>query len=282
MKFQMGAMTVGDILDRGMKMLFARLPAFYVIALIVNLPLLAVQLGVPLVQLGEFADPTDYAALMAPTIVLLVLIFFLAPFGTAASLRIIGQEFTDEPISLGEALKDAARCFLPLLGTSILVGLAVFAGVFLCFVGAIVFSVWFAFAGQVVVMEGISGGAALGRSKDLTEGYRWRIFGVTILIGFISGVLGITAVLLNLVLPGTETVRVQSGGFTLTRTVVVNYPNYAINITVAFLLQALAQSYGYICMTLLYFDTRIRKEGFDLEVAASRFGKPQAAGPETE
>lgn len=38
MRFQIGAMTVGDILDRGLKMLLLKLGTFYVINLIVLAP----------------------------------------------------------------------------------------------------------------------------------------------------------------------------------------------------------------------------------------------------
>ena len=41
MKFQIAAMTVGDILDRGLKMLLANLPAFYLINLMVLWPIIS-------------------------------------------------------------------------------------------------------------------------------------------------------------------------------------------------------------------------------------------------
>jgi hypothetical protein len=44
--------------------------------------------------------------------------------------------------------------------------------------------------------------------------------------------------------------------------------NAAINGIVDQLVNILLGSYVAICMTLLYFDLRIRKEGFDLELAA--------------
>ena len=36
MRFPLGEMTVGDILDRGLKLLFARLPVFYAVNLLVQ------------------------------------------------------------------------------------------------------------------------------------------------------------------------------------------------------------------------------------------------------
>ncbi len=40
---------------------------------------------------------------------------------------------------------------------------------------------------------------------------------------------------------------------------------------ITFLVQYLVAAYSAICWTLFYFDLRIRKEGYDLELAA----KPQ-------
>jgi hypothetical protein len=40
------------------------------------------------------------------------------------------------------------------------------------------------------------------------------------------------------------------------------------------LLNFLVQTYGAICFTLLYFDLRIRKEGYDLELAARQQAAP--------
>ena len=53
-----------------------------------------------------------------------------------------------------------------------------------------------------------------------------------------------------------------------------SYPNYIVDTVLAFLLMIVAQSYWAVCWTLLYFDTRIRKEGFDLELAAQEQMKP--------
>ena len=50
--------------------------------------------------------------------------------------------------------------------------------------------------------------------------------------------------------------------------VVVSWTNQMVKLVALFLVTALTQTYGSICATLLYFDLRIRKEGYDLELAA--------------
>src|SRR5262249_22508902 len=120
MKFRIGEMTVGDILDRGLKLLFSRLGTFYTINLIVLLPVLAFQLAMP--ELGLASD--EYKLLIGLWISLL-LTLLLFPIGTAAILHVIGKEFVDEPVTIGAALGRAFPLFFPLLGTSILVGLVI-------------------------------------------------------------------------------------------------------------------------------------------------------------
>ena len=56
MKFPLGEMSAGDILDRGIKLLFARLPTFYLINLMVLAPAILVQIAAPLVFQNEGPD----------------------------------------------------------------------------------------------------------------------------------------------------------------------------------------------------------------------------------
>src|SRR5207302_1312985 len=45
---------------------------------------------------------------------------------------------------------------------------------------------------------------------------------------------------------------------------VLNYTHFVIGLVAIHLVNVLVQTFAYICWTLLYFDLRIRKEGFDL------------------
>jgi hypothetical protein len=274
MKFAIGAMTVGDIIDRSLKLLFSRFGTLYFINLLVLLPTLFIQEGTPLLM--EQMGPGDLMAVLIPTLGLLLLALILQPIGTAATLHVVEQEFVGRRVGIGEALSFAMGRFWALVGTSILVGLSIFAGIILCVVPGIIFAIWFAFASQAVVVEHLSGAGAMSRSKDLTEGYRGRVFGVILLLGILVGLASLAASLMNNILPGVEYVKRTGGArdnpFDPGIPVIVNYTNYAINTAVAFLVQIFGGTFLAIATTLLYFDLRIRKEGYDLEVAASRGG----------
>jgi hypothetical protein len=271
MKFRIGAMSVGDILDRGLKLLLVRLPTFYAINLIVLAPTIAGQLALPAVVQAALAGESGMSQVLAISVgslLLSLLALILQPIATGAILHVIAQEFVDVRVGLGAALGVALRRFGKLLITSLLAGLITAVGLLLCIVPCFIFMVWYIFIAQVVVVEDHWGPSAMARSQDLTAGYRWRVFGLIVLfmlIGFLF-VGGVSV--LNLVLPATEQVPSGSGAGPAEFTLIYIYPNYVLQTTVNQLLGILVGTFQAICMTLLYYDLRIRKEGFDLELAA--------------
>jgi hypothetical protein len=267
MKFQIGAMSVGDILDRGLKILLSRLPAFYVINLLVLWPTVLVQLATPYFVTAEAGPQSPAGAIVVAVsgLAILLLTVILQPLGIAATLYIIAQDFVDKKASIGEAFNFAFRRFGILLGTSILVGLVVGVGSLFCIVPGLIFLFWYMLTGQVVVVEGLGGTRAMARSKDLTNGFRGRVAGLFFLFFIISMIFGAVVGALGYVLPAYEMVTTSTGVRSIP-----NYTNNTIHVVVSFLVNTLVQTYNAVCMTLLYFDLRIRKEGFDLELAAQQ------------
>jgi hypothetical protein len=269
-------MSVGDVLDRAIKMLTARLLTFYVINLIVHAPSFLLQLAFPALGGGEIElneqgqiPPEQVLRVLAGVYGILFLSFILQQFGTAATLRVISQEFAGRHVGIGDALGFAFRRFGSLLWASLLAGLLVLVGYCCCWIvfcaPAFLFLVWFVFVSQVVVVEHDRGVGALSRSMRLTSGYRWRIFGVGALIGILYFVNMFVDFTLASALPSSTAVRTEKA-----ITMVPNYRNYIINLSIGYVGQILVQTYAAICWTLLYFDIRIRKEGLDLELAAQQ------------
>jgi hypothetical protein len=266
MKFQLGAMTVGDILDRGLKVLLARLPAFYAINVVVLLPLIAIELAMPAMTYGDGTSGGGSApVLLLGTLGLIVLGLILQPLGTAAILHLISKEFVDERASVGEACQFAFRRFGPLLLSSMMAGIAIGFGTMLLIIPGIILAIWYIFVAQVVVVESLKGGAALSRSKELTEGYRGRVFGMFVLFLVVNLVFVYAISFLDRAYPSFEQVRTDEGV-----KVVHHFGRTALKTGAARLVGILVQTYSAVCFTLMYFDLRIRKEGFDLEMAAKQ------------
>ncbi len=265
MRFPLGKMTAGDVLDRGLKVLFGRLPAFYLINLIVLAPAIAVVLAVPFVADSEFFDRSSGVGLVVIGLGMLLLTLILQPIGTAAVLHIVMQEYLGRKATIGQAFSFAMGRFAALLGTSLLVGIVVLVGFICCIVPGIYFYVSYILVAQVVVLEGLSGGSAMQRSSKLVTDHRGRVFGVILLI-LIGGQIVLYGVEKGLesALPTFQEVPTADG-----RKLVMDTNNYVISTLVTQLVQILFASYAAVCTTLLYLDLRIRKEGFDMEMAAS-------------
>lgn len=278
MQFRLGSMSFGEILDRGLKVLFGRLGTFYLVTLVLTSPALVFSLLIPFLSPG-------LAMIGLIAVLILTLIFVFVNAG--AIVFLIAQEHIGQPVPAGRAIKVALRRFGDLFVTSFLIGLimigaAIGASVIgiiftiaLGPVGAIVtmvlvlltmlyIAIRYAFSTQVVMMEGRGGTAAIRRSTELTAGFRWRIFGfylVSLVLGY-AVVYGINYVLAT-VLPPAEIVQTQ---FSYTQK--YNVGNYVTMQVIDFVVQTLFSTFSAICMTLAYFDIRVRKEAFDLELVA--------------
>jgi len=221
------------------------------------------------------------------------LMFFLAPMAQAAMVYIVSETILGRETTIA----DSIRAILPKVGTIILayivVGIIILItyspiilsmGIFfarpadqnavltalgliwLYPVSAVVLlwlTVKFLFIPHSVILDDLGAVDAFKRSFNLVTGYWWRTFGIYILISFIVGIIvallqqGVAVVNLGLnQLPHILPLAIVGiGGLLMT----------VISIVI--------QPIGIIATTLLYYDLRIRKEGFDLLHLASALAK---------
>lgn len=77
--------------------------------------------------------------------------------------------------------------FFNYLVASILFGIGMFIGLVLCIVPGIIFAVVFMYFGYAIVQQPELGAVdALKRSADITRGYRWQLFGLSLLLILIN------------------------------------------------------------------------------------------------
>lgn len=88
--------------------------------------------------------------------------------------------------SIPEAFSAAASKIVPLFILSILVGLGVAVGMIFLIVPGVILLVMWSVGVPAVVVEGASPVQALGRSRALTKGSRWAIFGLVIVAVLLS------------------------------------------------------------------------------------------------
>lgn len=190
----------------------------------------------------------------------------------AISRRYLGEKTTIEGAYLGVGRRGFLRLFgavllgivagigiilVPLIVIIIgaVTGLAVVVAIgALLMVAAVVFDlvvfVHWIFAPQAIVIEGLGVVDGLRRSWRLVRGTAWRVVGVVLVISIMVSILtGIVAGILGAFL--------LVGGHDRGVTFLVSL--------LAALVGVLVQPFQWTAYTLLYFDLRIRKEGFDLE-----------------
>lgn len=100
--------------------------------------------------------------------------------------------------SIGEALSFAVSRYLPMLGMMILYWPAVILGSVLLFVPGFILVTMFSLAVPACALEKLGPKESLTRSRVLTKGSRWRIFGIFVLfVGFIIALQYIASLLLH-------------------------------------------------------------------------------------
>lgn len=153
------------------------------------------------------------------------------------------------------------------IGASILAVLAIVVGFILLIIPGVILGLGFFAIPAVAVLEPLGATQALSRSAALSRGLKGHIGTSLFLVGLIVGVMELFAALL-----GTGLAFLIHGGYSVS--------SVSFFVTVA---QALAKiCFGAVAptmATLLYYDARIRNEGYDIELMARTVDTATAQAP---
>ena len=181
---------------------------------------------------------------------------------TAAGTFVISQHLLGRAVSVGEAYSQVLGSLFPLLGVLIifLLGslvlstLAAGIGLMALLPGIAVY-VWFCMAAPVVIIEREGGFGALKRSRVLIKGFFDRGFLLVVWLTLSEAFV----VILVLSLPFLV------GSFP-------GFPSFLSFLSICLSLPV--NAFRVISTTMLYYDLRIRKEGYDLQVLAQELATP--------
>lgn len=184
----------------------------------------------------------------------------LSAIGTAAAVFVVSESYLGRDVGTGEALQRALPFVGRVLVYTILSGLLVGLGCMLLVVPGIVLFCGLALGTPALVLEQLdSGTRALSRSWHLTRGAKWKMFGLLVTTLII-------VILPNMAVSSLGAIFVASGPVQLGAT-----PPLGMLLFVA--IGALAQMFLmpllYCVLTIAYYDMRVRKEGFDLELLST-------------
>jgi uncharacterized membrane protein len=246
-------LSVGEILDVSFTLYRRHFAPLAGVALVCS--------GIP-VLLNMFIEASGGMLQNLPLVLVYYIVFTaLSAIATAATVFIVSESYLGRPIDAATALRRAAPYIVKVLVCSMMTAFLVFVGFLFLIIPGFILLVGLVLSIPALVIEPqLGAGAALSRSWDLTRGSRWRIFGLLLVVVIllyipIAAVGGIVAMFV----PG------GSGLFLARPTATVSVAAVAIS----GLVQIFIYPLFYCVLTVAYYDLRVRKEGFDLEVLAS-------------
>ena len=240
-------LSVGEILDVSFSLYRRHFATLGTIAVLCS--------GIP-VLLSLYIESSGGVLYNLPLTLLHYVIFtVLSSIATAATVFVVSESYLGRPLPAREALSRATPLLARLILCSLLFAIIVGIGFIFFFIPGIIMVCGLLLAFPSLVLEpGISPTGALSRSWSLTRGSRWRMFAllITMVLLLYVPLVGLGAVA-AVALPG------GSHGTT---------PG-TVTLAVVGVVQMLLYPLLYCVLTVAYYDLRVRKEGFDLEVLAS-------------
>lgn len=238
-----GNFSIGALLSGAFSILHSALPRFLALSAIPLIPsLISIFLFGPPDPKNPGAYFTGGAGIAS--IISLMLYFIIQGsmvYGAFNEMR--GRQF-----SVGEALSKGLARFLPVLGIAVLSGLAIGVGLVLLVIPGLWLICLYYAAVPVCVVEQRGVIASMGRSAELTKGYRWKVLGLVLIVGLVT-----------IIVSGTLSyVGRLIGGFVVEQLIGLVVGLYS-------------GAFGGVMVALTYYTLRSVKEGIDIDRIANVF-----------
>jgi hypothetical protein len=277
-------LNLGETLDASIKIVRAQWRALATVMLVVGVPIQVATVVIASTAIDDYKvgsglflantdNGRDGASVGGSTAILALMILGYL-FGTVACYRLIADTYLGRATSAAESLRFATER----LGSTLWLGIVLIAGVVAGLFAFVVPGIWLAVAWSVaypaMLVEGTGGLPALQRSTRLVQGRWWAT----------CGRLAVAAILITVVSAVVGSVLIAPFDDTSTAALILEaLSNLVVSLFATPFLAAVAM--------LVYFDLRVRKEGWTgdgvaVPVAAAStatrdaFGHPVAPRPE--
>lgn len=253
-------MRIGELVDAAIKLYRQHWKSVITIAAVIIVPVAAVQTillsRVPNLEPGEVPTPDQMGTLFSALSVAILVQVLTTPLLTGGLSWLAAKFYLGENPSVQEAFAVAVSNFFSLLWVGILTFLAALVGFIFLIIPGIIIALRLTFSATALVVEGVKGTKALGRSWRLSKGSMGKIF-LTLVVSFIlvflfQAIIGVPIAIIADAVGGGLGFVLTFAGDALASTIITPF--------------------AMIVIVLLYFDTRIRKEGFDLTLMAQEIG----------
>ncbi|MGH7793810.1 MAG: hypothetical protein ACREQ2_02750 [Candidatus Binatia bacterium] len=243
-------MTTGVLLDRAFRLYTANFALMLGIAAAAYVPFYLIMLVVESSFGGNLPSrEVGLSALLFQVVFLILWASLAFPIASGATTYAISERYLGNDVTIGEALRRGLSHFWPLSIAQITATIRVMFGFMLLIIPGILWMLAYSLIVPAIVVEGQRALPSLRRSRGLIKGYRGKAFCILLVVNLLQVVLaGGVSVITGLFFSG------EAGSGAILSSAVNN------------LLSIFLTPLGIIAAILLYYDMRIRKEGFDLEM----------------
>ena len=273
-------LRVGEILDVGIKVYTRNAKTLFMLVALVVIPIQVIGVLIMISTIPDalatgaynpfnfdpnapvpVIDPGEAGIYFAGSLAVLVLNIASTAVASAACFKAVSDAYLGETPTWRSSLRLTMKHFWPLVWMTILSFFGTFFGLFLCLLPGIWLAIVWSVATPALLTEDLSGTTALGRSFRLIQARFWPACGVLVIAYLIQIVLG------SALGAGLVALTLTDIGQNMFLTQVLNGAAGAAAAIVATPFQAAV-------IAILYFDLRVRKEGFDLQLLAQKMGSP--------
>jgi hypothetical protein len=270
-------MDLGEILDRTFRLYRAHFMTFFLIMLAVQaisfLGSLTWQASLPRPSHGGQWLVSPSAVFFIAIFLSSVVTFLAAQIGMGTLTMAVSSIYLGETIGIREALRRVRPMLGRLLGTTLLTALIIVLGMVACIVPGFYFLLSYLLVGQVVVIEGLGPRAAMRRSNELMRKKSDKGL-------FRNNIMKASVILIIVFVLAAAAGAIVSLPFGIAQALTHDRshppsllgPMHLLQGILTMIIQAGVSPIGTIAMILFYYDIRIRKEGFDLQMLALSLG----------
>jgi hypothetical protein len=260
-------MSFTDILDGAFRLLKANLATIVLVTAVFFVPLELISAfltrnllgGESILRILQDPSLTEQEFSAGPsgvqiggTVGTSLLRLLITPFVGGAITQVVAASYLGQQLSAGDAIKTTGRRFWALVGAAILVHLVEGVGLVLCVLPALVAMAFLVCTTPAVVIESLGPVKSMRRSFALVRPRFWPVLGIVVVSGLLASFLGF----------------VLAGPFQLAAQLVGLRWGFLLLALGSIVPALFASPFVAIVATLVYFDARIRHEGFDLQMIA--------------
>lgn len=263
-------LSTGELLDRTFSLYRNHFVLFVGIFALPHLCVLAFQcLSFALQTPGN--NLRNLLVISVFNLIVAILRMVAAAAAQAATVVAVSQVHLDRPAGVMDSFAKVKHQIIGVIGLSIKIGIFVGLWSLLFIVPGILKAIEWSLAVPAKVLEDKSASEAMSRSSELSQGNRGRIF----VIWFLFMVLSIgVSMLFNW--PIQIGARASGGNISPVRNAAVVWQIASVIAT--FFEQCLVGPLATIAFSLVYYDERVRKEAFDLQLMMTTIDAPALQG----